>query len=92
MLMSRWLLSFLAMFILWLQKFSLSECLLGLNMLLSCLFGSVFIIPMSLSDIGSFRGLLPFSGVMLSVFCCVSRSFHFRKHSSPIRMAVSLRV
>lgn len=46
---------------------------------------------MSLLDIGNNRGLLPFSGVMFTIFLVVSMSVHFSCNASPIRMAVSLR-
>lgn len=92
MCISLGLLSFSAIHFLWLSKLSRNPFLCGVNMLLPCIFGSMLSMPISLSLICSIRGLLPFSGVMLSILCGVSRSFHVRRHSSPIRMAVSLSV
>jgi len=47
---------------------------------------------MSLSLMCRSRGLLPFDGVMLSVFCSVDRSVHLSLVASDIRAAVSLSV
>jgi hypothetical protein len=47
---------------------------------------------MSLSDIGRILGLLPFSGVMFTVFCCRFVSVHFSVFASPILMPVSFSV
>ena len=46
----------------------------------------------SLSDIGRILGLLPFSGVIFTVFCSVFMSIHFRVWASPILMPVSLSI
>jgi len=64
--------------------------LCGWNIVL-CTFGRLFIIPISLSLMGSILGLLPFSGVMLRVFLSVSRSLSVNCVSSPMRIPVSLR-
>jgi len=53
-------------------------------------FGLLFIMAISLSLIGSILGLLPFSGVMFTLFRSWSMSMGFSCVSSPILMAVSL--
>jgi hypothetical protein len=47
---------------------------------------------MSLSLIGSIRGLLPFSGVTLTVLAWKFMSVHLRLWASPMRAPVSLRI
>jgi hypothetical protein len=58
----------------------------------SFLLVNLFSMFMSLSFIGRILGLLPFSGVMFMVFCCVLMSFHFILVASPILAPVSFRV
>ena len=58
---------------------------------MSC--GSVFSMVASLFDILMFRGLLPFSGLLIdSVFASVLKSVHLRAKASPYLDAVSFRV
>ena len=52
----------------------------------------LFIIPISLSDIGRILGLLPFSGVIFIVLRCTSRSSAVSCVNSPILIPVSLSV
>ena len=64
---------------------------LSLLKMFSLVLLNVFSIAISLSDIGTIRGLLPFSGVILIVFLSKFRSFHLRSVSSPILIPVSFR-
>jgi len=53
---------------------------------------NLFSMSISLLLIGRILGLLPFSGVMFKVFCCVLRSIHFSIVASPMRIPVSFSV
>ena len=55
-------------------------------------FGILFIMPISVSLIGSIRGLLPFSGVTFTLFRVKSMSIGCSCVSSPILMPVSFMV
>ena len=55
-------------------------------------FGSWFIIPISLLLIGRMRGLLPFDGVTVIVFCSLFMSVHLSFVSSSVLMPVSFRI
>lgn len=62
-----------------------------LGSMFSLFLGSLFSIPISLSLIGSIRGLLPFSGLMFTVFLSRSKSIHVSIWASPILAPVSFR-
>ena len=53
---------------------------------------SWFSIAISLSLIGSIRGLLPFSGVMFTIFCWKLMSCHCSIVASPILIPVSFSI
>ena len=55
------------------------------------IFGSVFSMFISLFDILSARGLLPFSGVILTEAFSKSMSIHLSLHASPHLIPVSFR-
>ena len=82
-------LSLLAIFLRWILKVR-EKCRWehsnGLG--LSC--GRLFSIMISRIEIPSWRGSLPFSGVMLTVLLSKSKSVHWRMKASPHRMPVSL--
>ena len=73
-----------------LSKLVCSVLTLGLNRLLSCLFGSAFSMAIRVSEISRVRLLLPFSGrLILICFALKSMSVHCNKDASPILIPVS---
>ena len=81
--------SLLAILVLWSLKVR-EKCRLEHSNGLAFSCGRLFSIMISRMDILSWRGSLPFSGVMLTVLFSKSKSVHWSMKASPHRMPVSL--
>ena len=81
--------SLMAILALWILKVRV-KCLWEQSKGLSFSFGRLFSMAISCVDILSWRGSLPFSGVMLTVLFSKSKSVHSSMKASPHRIPVSL--